>query len=59
MDKLILSYHDACLYESDLEILKSDTSWLNDRIIGFYFEYISREIFGMNDKILLIGMKCN
>lgn len=54
MDKLILSYQDACLYESDLAILRSETAWLNDRIISFYFEYLNREVFE-TDEILFVG----
>lgn len=54
MDKIILSYHDSCLYQSDLMILETDTAWLNDRVISFYFEYLQKDVFN-NDKILLIG----
>lgn len=54
MDKLILSYHDSCLYESDLKILQSQSSWLNDRIITFYFEYLQKEVYDTED-ILFIG----
>lgn len=58
MDKIILSYHDSCLYQSDLMILETDTAWLNDRVISFYFEYLQKDVFD-NDKILLIGkLKC-
>lgn len=55
MDKLALSYHDSCLYDSDVSILKSSTSWLSDRIISFYFEYLQRDVF-VNDKVLFLGM---
>lgn len=54
MDKLVLSYHNSCLYTSDINILKNDTEWLNDRIISFYFEYLQNE-FLCDEKILLIG----
>lgn len=53
-DKIILSYHDAIIYQSDLKIIKSSTEWLNDRIITFYFEYLKREFFD-DEQILLIG----
>lgn len=53
MDKLILSYQNSCLYTSDINILKNEQFWLNDRIISFYFEYLQNEIFG--EDILLIG----
>lgn len=54
MDKIILSYHDSCLYESDYAIIKSSTKWLNDRIISFYLEFLHREVL-KNDDILFIG----
>lgn len=57
MDKLILSYQDACIYESDYAILKAHNSWLNDRIISFYFEFLQREVFeNESDRILFIGI---
>lgn len=37
-DPVVLSYGDALLRSSDLQILQSDTGWLNDRIIGYVFE---------------------
>lgn len=52
--KLILSYHDAVIYEEDLKILKSGTDWLNDRVISFYFEYVSKDLLEV-DRILFIG----
>ena len=54
MDKLILSYQDSCLYESDLTILNSQSDWLNDRIISFYLEYLNFEIYE-SDEILFLG----
>ena len=36
-DKLLLNYHDALIYESDLSILDSPTAWLNDACINFQF----------------------
>lgn len=38
-DGVVLSLGDALIRESDMEIL-SGPYWLNDRIIGFYFEYL-------------------
>lgn len=35
-DKLLLNYHDAVLYESDLSLLECPTAWLNDAIIHFH-----------------------
>lgn len=37
MDPVVLSFHDSSLRESDVSLLEG-SNWLNDRIIGFYFE---------------------
>lgn len=42
--KVVLSYHDSVLHESDLRILQS-SDWLNDEIIAFYFEYLEKEVY--------------
>jgi len=39
-----LSYHNTCLFESDIELL-NDGQWLNDKLIGFMFEYYEYERF--------------
>lgn len=36
-DPIVLSYHDSLLKESDVSLL-AGPRWLNDKIIGFYFE---------------------
>ena len=36
-DEIALSYHDSLLRESDLSLLHG-ANWINDKIIGFYFE---------------------
>lgn len=56
MDKLVLSYHDSCLYSSDIAILKKSSSWLSDRIISWYFEFLQHDAF-VNDQVLFLG-KC-
>lgn len=33
----VLTYHDHTLYEEDLVLLKPP-HWLNDKLIGFYYE---------------------
>lgn len=38
-----LSYGDVLLRVSDVDLLRSPTAWLNDQIMDFYFEYLSRE----------------
>ncbi|KAL5515216.1 hypothetical protein EMCRGX_G000350 [Ephydatia muelleri] len=44
MDPVFVSYHDSLLRKSDVALLKCP-NWLNDRLIGFYFEYLEREEF--------------
>ena len=34
---LIINYHDAVIYGSDLKLLKNRTEWLNDSCIHFFF----------------------
>jgi glutaredoxin len=36
---LLLSYHDACLYEADLQRF-TDDQWLNDNCINLFFAYV-------------------
>ena len=36
-DHTALSFHDSLLKVSDIALL-SESNWLNDKIIGFYFE---------------------
>lgn len=55
LDDIVLSYHDYLLRSSDVSLLKKN-EWLNDNIIGFYFEYLQQQ-FTKNDKkqLLFIG----
>ncbi|XP_070558412.1 sentrin-specific protease 8-like isoform X2 [Ptychodera flava] len=43
-DEIALSFHDSLLRLSDLRLLEGPR-WLNDKIIGFAFEYLEREQF--------------
>lgn len=36
-EEVVLSFHDSLLRRSDVVLLQ-DCGWLNDRLIGFYFE---------------------
>lgn len=47
---IVLSYHDYLLRISDVALLERN-DWLNDVIIGFYFEYLNQQY--RNDKQLL------
>ena len=37
-DEIVLSFQDSLLRQSDLRLLE-EGRWLNDRLIGFMFEY--------------------
>jgi sentrin-specific protease 8 len=43
-DPIILNYNDSLLYESDLRLLTVG-QWLNDRLIGFIYEYFELEAY--------------
>ncbi|CAG5117012.1 unnamed protein product [Candidula unifasciata] len=54
-DPIVLSFGDSLLRKSDLDLL-SAPNWINDRIIGFCFEYFEREQFNHSaDRISLIS----
>ena len=38
-DEIVLSFQDSLLRQSDLRLLE-EGRWLNDRLIGFMFEYV-------------------
>lgn len=44
---IILSYHDSLLRESDLKLL-SGPHWLNDNLIGFWFQYLEHDLYREN-----------
>ena len=39
MNKLIINYYDALLYNTDIQLF-TNKQWLNDNSIHFYFKYI-------------------
>ncbi|KAI9138040.1 hypothetical protein BKA69DRAFT_827463 [Paraphysoderma sedebokerense] len=45
MDSIAITYHDVSLYETDLQILRRNRSWINDNLIDFWFEYSERQLF--------------
>jgi hypothetical protein len=38
-EEAIVTYVDTTIFQSDLDVLDPGC-WLNDKIIGFYFEYV-------------------
>ena len=53
-DKIVLSFSDSIIRQSDLKLLEG-SHWLNDRIIGFYFEYLFEKEFNSSDKLVFIS----
>ena len=53
-DKIILDYHNSLLRQSDLLLLEP-MQWLNDGIVGFWFEYLENDLFGDRDDICFIS----
>ncbi|KAK7082895.1 SUMO1 sentrin specific peptidase 8, partial [Halocaridina rubra] len=53
-DRVILSYHDCLIHESDLRLLEG-RNWLNDSLIAFWFEHLQHEVFGGISRILFIS----
>ena len=52
-EKVLLSYHDSVLHESDGELL-AGPHWLNDKLIQFYLDYLEHEAFPAAD-VALVG----
>lgn len=53
-DKIVISLGDSLLRESDIALL-NPPNWLNDRLIGFYFEYLHLNNFENSNKICFIS----
>lgn len=52
---VVLNFHDSLLYKADVCLL-DDQRWLNDKLLGFCFEYFEREKFNHSaDKLCLIN----
>lgn len=49
--KIVLSYGDCLLRESDLRLLDKG-GWINDKIIGFAFEWVFYIIFCIYDFVI-------
>lgn len=53
-DDKVLSYFDVVLRRGDVDLLNGP-NWLNDQVIAFYFEFLTKEFFkDISDKILLV-----
>ena len=58
----LLNYHDAVIYESDWNLLKSSTEWLNDACIHFYLTWLNQErkakVTDHDDNEKMISITC-
>ncbi|KAH8033018.1 hypothetical protein MRX96_013699 [Rhipicephalus microplus] len=53
--KIVLSYHDTLLRESDVELL-DETNWVNDNIIWFWMQYLENELYASScDSFAFVG----
>ncbi|XP_014213354.1 sentrin-specific protease 8 [Copidosoma floridanum] len=50
---VVLNYQDCILRQSDVDLLKGPC-WLNDAIIGFYFEYLGKQHENVSLKFLFV-----
>ncbi|XP_071540551.1 sentrin-specific protease 8-like [Panulirus ornatus] len=53
-DRVILSYHDCLIHESDLRLLEG-RNWLNDSLISFWFEHLQHDVFRGRSRLLFIS----
>ncbi|XP_071082261.1 sentrin-specific protease 8-like [Haliotis cracherodii] len=54
-DAIVLSFNDSLIRQGDLRLLE-DPGWLNDKLIGFCFEYFEREQFNHSaDRLCFIS----
>lgn len=42
VNNLVLNYHDAVLYQSDIALLESNNAWLNDACMNFYLTVLQQ-----------------
>ncbi|CAG0893907.1 unnamed protein product [Darwinula stevensoni] len=54
LDSIVLSYENSLLRESDLQLLEGK-NWLNDKLIGFYFEYLYVQVLKENPKVCFLS----
>ena len=52
-DCKILSYHDVVIRESDVHLLDGPR-WLNDVVIHFYYEWLSRTRLNQHPNVVLL-----
>lgn len=55
-NRILLNYHDAVLYESDLALLQSPTAWLNDACMHFGMTLLNQKL--ASDSIVCMDSSC-
>ncbi|XP_057364928.1 sentrin-specific protease 8-like [Daphnia carinata] len=50
-DDVLLNYHNSLLRQSDVKLLQN-ADWLNDQVIGFWFEYLENST--MDNSVCLV-----
>jgi len=50
-NEIVLNYHNSLLRKSDVDLLKNP-HWLNDRLIGFWFEYLENS--NLDDSVCFV-----
>ena len=43
-NNIVLNYYNSLLRQSDMDLLRG-RDWLNDQLIGFWFEYLENDVF--------------
>ncbi|KAJ2525263.1 SUMO1 sentrin specific peptidase 8 [Coemansia sp. RSA 2049] len=52
-ERLLLSYHGSALYTSD-PLTLHEGGWLNDAVLGFYFEYLAHDVLASSRTVLFL-----
>lgn len=53
-DEVVLSFQDSVIRKSDVNLLQ-ECGWLNDHLIGFWFEYLYHEVYNCDSSIILVS----
>ncbi|XP_046435722.1 sentrin-specific protease 8 [Neodiprion fabricii] len=53
-NSIVLSYRDSLLRETDVQLLQGP-HWINDAVIGFYFEYLGEKMDEQSEGLLFVS----
>lgn len=54
-NELLFSYYNSNIYQSDYDIALQRTSWLNDSLVGFIFDYIQHKNKANNSSVICVS----